>query len=33
MLGEQITSGVPEAVGDANTIEGVVRGALDGSGA
>ena len=30
MLGEQITAAVTEAVGDANTIEGVVRGALDG---
>jgi AcrR family transcriptional regulator len=30
MLGEQITTAVTEAVGDAATIEGVVRGALDG---
>ena len=30
MLGEQITTAVTEAVGDASTIEGVVRGALDG---
>jgi AcrR family transcriptional regulator len=30
MLGEQITAAVTEAVGTATTIEGVVRGALDG---
>jgi hypothetical protein len=30
MLGEQITIAVTEAVGEAATVEEVVRGALDG---
>jgi AcrR family transcriptional regulator len=30
LLGEQITAAVTESVGEASTIEGVVRGALDG---